>query len=130
MLRLIGLAVVVLLVLSLAHGERTGGGYAEADARADTLVDALTGRLADGVRTLGDLLFGPGPGLRLPPSRQMVPDLETAARNADARSRRALAGMVLRACPSLGLSCQPAAGRPDAADGGNDGGRPGSRDIR
>lgn len=34
MLRLIGLVVVVLLVLSLAHGERTGSAYDRANARA------------------------------------------------------------------------------------------------
>lgn len=130
MLRLIGFVVVVLLVLSLAHGERTGAGYAEANARAETLVDELTGRLADGVRTLGDLLFGPGPGIRLPPTRDMGMDLETMARSADARSRHALAGMVLRACPSLGLSCQPAQGRPDAGSNTVDDGRQGWRDGR
>lgn len=107
MLRVIGLIVVVLFVLSLAHGERTGG-YAEANLRAETLVDGLTSRLADGMRELGDRLFGPGPGIRVPGGRALMDDFDDAVRTGDARSRRALAGMVLQACPALGLSCRPA----------------------
>ena len=113
MLRLIGLVVVILLVLSLAHGERTGTGTARLNARAETLVDGLTSALADGVRALGDLVFGPadtnggdGDGLR---------NLDALARSADSRSRRAMAQMVLRACPSLGLVCQPASNAADTA---------------
>ena len=36
------------------------------------LTDALTGRLVDGVRNLGDLLFGPGPGLENPDLRAVA----------------------------------------------------------
>ncbi len=110
MLRLVGLVVVVLFILSLAHGERTGG-YADANARAETLVDALTGRLAEGVRALGDVLFGPGPEPRSLAPADLPGQFEAAVRSADSRSRRALAGTVLRACPSLGLACQPVGNR-------------------
>lgn len=130
MLRLIGLVVVVLLVLSLAHGERSGS-YAEANARADTLVDGLTARLADGLRALGDGLFGPGPYARRSVPRDLTADFDDAVQSADTRSRRALAGMVLRACPELGLSCQPAAGRSaDRDDGVARGQKPAWNDPR
>ena len=106
MLRLIGLGVVVLFVLSLAHGERTGG----ANARAATLADHLTGALADGVRTLGDMVFGPSAqGPDMPDLRALAKNLDGLSRSADGASRRALAAVVMRSCPSLGLTCQPVA---------------------
>jgi hypothetical protein len=106
MLRLIGFVVLVLLVLSLAHGERS----AASDPRAGSMADAVTGRLADGLRTLGDIVFGRGEP-NLPDGLQgLGRSLDAFSRTADGASRRALAGMVLRSCPALGLVCQPASG--------------------
>jgi hypothetical protein len=112
MLRLIGLVVIVLLILSLAHGERTGMAYNRMNARADTLVDALTGALADGVRAFGDAVFGPADPEMADSGqmRDLAHNLDGLARSANVGSRRALAQMVLRSCPSLGLVCQPASG--------------------
>lgn len=72
------------------------------------MIDELTGRLADGVRSLGDLVFGPGPGFENPDVRAVARGLDQAGRSTDAGSRRALAETVMRACPALGLSCRPA----------------------
>lgn len=112
MLRLIGLVVVVLFVLSLAHGERTGSGFDRMNSRTDNLVDQLTGTLADGVRKLGDTVFGPAEPGASPPDglRALARNLDTLSRTADGASRRALAQVVLRSCPSLGLVCQQAQG--------------------
>lgn len=120
MLRLIGLVVVVLLVLSLAHGERTGA----AVNRADSLADAVTGRLADGVRTLGDMVFGRADPDVPDSLRALGRNLDAVSRTADGASRRALAGIVLRSCPSLGLVCQPADAPPEGTPDPRDRRRP------
>lgn len=114
MLRLIGLVVVVLLLLSVTHGERRLDDGGRADTSLEAAADRVFGLLAAGAECLDDLVFGaPGEPQAAPDVARMARQLAVWSRSADAASRRDLATVVLRACPSLNLVCQPAGDAPD-----------------